>query len=446
MLTKRTMLIVLAASALVLAFGIGPRLAHATPPPTAAGVTIPYPGQLSDNAGQPVADGFYDFRFELYDAETGGTPLWSESQNSVPVKGGAFVAALGSVNPLPAAALDGSNRWLAVSVRGPGETDYAALTPRQQLDVSAPSAPASPQALSCVHTHFGEVWSGGGFAGLTIDMPAGNFSGSFFGKTEGLGYGVVGQQQTTTGSAGAGVMGTTNSPNASGGRFINNGGGIGLYAESHGAAADKATIRANNTLTTTGMAAYLTNQSNYATANLTNNGGGEVLFLQNNGGSFLRGVSHFGTNIYRLAADGVGHSLGGWATGGADFAEMLPAAADLESGDVLVIGPDGKLTQSTEPYQTTVAGVYSTKPGFVGGEPVEGELDGEIPLAVVGVVPVKVSAENGAIQPGDLLVASAIPGHAMKAGTNPPQGTVIGKALEGLDKGTGVIKMLVTLQ
>ena len=131
MLTKRTMLIGSAASALVLAFGIGPRLAHATPPPTAAGVTIPYPGQLSDNAGQPVADGFYDFRFELYDAETGGTPLWSESQNSVPVKGGAFVAALGSVKPLPATALDGSNPWLAGSVRGAGGTELESFVPTQ---------------------------------------------------------------------------------------------------------------------------------------------------------------------------------------------------------------------------------------------------------------------------------------------------------------------------
>jgi regulator of RNase E activity RraA len=135
-------------------------------------------------------------------------------------------------------------------------------------------------------------------------------------------------------------------------------------------------------------------------------------------------------------------------TGGADFAEMLPAAAGLEPGDVLVIDPDGQLIRSTEPYQASVAGVYSTKPGFVGGQPVEGTVAGAIPLAVVGVVPVKVTTENGAIRPGDLLVASAIPGHAMKAGPNPPQGTVIGKALEKLDasQGIGIIKMLATLQ
>jgi thiamine monophosphate kinase len=93
-----------------------------------------------------------------------------------------------------------------------------------------------------------------------------------------------------------------------------------------------------------------------------------------------------------------------------------------------------------------VAGVYSTQPGFLGGQTVEGEVEGAIPLAIVGVVPVKVTAENGAIRPGDLLVASSVPGHAMKAGANPPQGTVIGKAMEKLDTGTGVIRLLATLQ
>ena len=36
--------------------------------------------------------------------------------------------------------------------------------------------------------------------------------------------------------------------------------------------------------------------------------------------------------------------------------------------------------------------------------------------AVIGVVPVKVTAENGAIRPGKLLVRSGTPGHAMQAG------------------------------
>jgi hypothetical protein len=125
---------------------------------------------------------------------------------------------------------------------------------------------------------------------------------------------------------------------------------------------------------------------------------------------------------------------------------MLPAVEDLEASDVLVIGPDGKLTRSTQAYQPTVVGVYSTEPGFVGGMRADSEMAGKVPLAVIGIVPVKVSTENGAIQPGDMLVASSLPGHAMHAGDNPPQGTVIGKSLSSLDEETGVINMLVILQ
>ncbi len=132
--------------------------------------------------------------------------------------------------------------------------------------------------------------------------------------------------------------------------------------------------------------------------------------------------------------------------GGADLAEMLPAVGGLEPGEVLVVGSDGKLTHSTQAYQPTVVGVHSTQPGFVGGAGEDANLSGKVPLAVVGVVPVKASAENGSIHPGDLLTTSDTPGHAMKAGPNPPVGTVIGKALEGLDEDTGMIQMLVILQ
>jgi hypothetical protein len=129
---------------------------------------------------------------------------------------------------------------------------------------------------------------------------------------------------------------------------------------------------------------------------------------------------------------------------------VQPGDADLEPGDVLVIGPDGQMIRSTEVQQATVVGVYSTDPGFVAGKKLNESGNplepGQIPLAVVGRVPVKASAENGSIQPGDLLVTSDTPGHAMKANVDPSVGTVIGKALETLEEGTDVIQMLVMLQ
>ena len=68
-------------------------------------------------------------------------------------------------------------------------------------------------------------------------------------------------------------------------------------------------------------------------------------------------------------------------------------------------------------------------------------------MAMMGIVPTKVSAENGPIETGDLLVASSTMGYAMK-GTDRSRltGAVVGKALASLDSGTGVIEVLVTLQ
>ncbi len=71
----------------------------------------------------------------------------------------------------------------------------------------------------------------------------------------------------------------------------------------------------------------------------------------------------------------------------------------------------------------------------------------EVPLAVVGIVSCKVTTENGPIQGGDPLVTSSTLGHAMK-GTDRSRlvGAVVGKALEPLQSGKGVIQVLVTLQ
>ena len=70
-----------------------------------------------------------------------------------------------------------------------------------------------------------------------------------------------------------------------------------------------------------------------------------------------------------------------------------------------------------------------------------------MPMAMVGIVPTKVSTENGPVHDGDLLVSSATPGYAMK-GTDRDKltGAVLGKALGTLESGMGVIEVLNSLQ
>jgi hypothetical protein len=180
---------------------------------------------------------------------------------------------------------------------------------------------------------------------------------------------------------------------------------------------------------------------------------------------------------FRVWGDGDVTADGTFIGGGADFAEMVKVtrgAHSVEPGDVIVIDAQSQrgFVKSSEARSTLVAGVYSTKPGVLasehdwdqlaievglappvrdGGEsaavkPLEvGRRIDEVPLAVVGIVPCKASAENGPIAAGDLLVTSTIPGHAMRDGA-PNAGTIVGKALGSLSSGTGVIPVLVTLQ
>jgi hypothetical protein len=248
---------------------------------------------------------------------------------------------------------------------------------------------------------------------------------------QGYGYspagtgGTVGVQGLTNASAGNGVWGFAQSTN----------GGHGVYAQSKGSGGTGAALWAQADHAS-GIAIWGKNTSNDSTLVLENYGSGDLIKAFIPAGELRFRVNNAG-NVY---ADGT------YSSPASDFAELLPAAQGLEPGEVLVIGPDGKLARSTEAFQATVAGVYSTQPGFVGGVEEKGAAADEVPLAVVGVVPVKVSAENGPVQPGDLLVSASTPGHAMKAGPNPPVGTVIGKALQPLDQGVGTILLLVMLQ
>ena len=179
-------------------------------------------------------------------------------------------------------------------------------------------------------------------------------------------------------------------------------------------------------------------------------------------GNIIEGheVNVSGTSInlrFRVTWEGEVSADGSFTGGGADFAEfVIPQGGKnaFEPGDVLVISPDAEgmtntFTKTDEPYSTKVAGIYSTKPGFIGNrQGINNAGTGpEIPMAVLGFVPCKVSAENGPIKRGYLLVSSSTVGYAMR-GTDRLKmiGSIVGKALDNWESGQGVIDILVTLQ
>ena len=180
------------------------------------------------------------------------------------------------------------------------------------------------------------------------------------------------------------------------------------------------------------------------------------LFINRPGGDILIGAvsQNPDRHVFRVDGTGTVFADGGFHPGGADFAESMAVTGDrakYEAGDLLVIDPTAnrRVALAQQPYSTLVAGIYSTKPGLVGTtrKVDESAPQNEIPLAVVGIVPCKVTTENGAIRVGDLLVTSSTSGHAMK-GTDRSKmlGAVVGKALEPLEEGKGVVQVLVTLQ
>jgi len=159
----------------------------------------------------------------------------------------------------------------------------------------------------------------------------------------------------------------------------------------------------------------------------------------------------------------------GIATGQADVAEWVPVSEPVEPGDVLELDPSrpGHYRKARSPCSTLVGGVVSTDPGVILGADAPSSsasgsglwtddsrlptgdsrlaTEGSALLALLGIVPVNVTDENGPIQPGDLLVVSSTAGHAMR--WDPPQDGeacgLVGKALEPFDSGAGMIQMLL---
>jgi hypothetical protein len=134
-----------------------------------------------------------------------------------------------------------------------------------------------------------------------------------------------------------------------------------------------------------------------------------------------------------------------------DVAEWVPSTQKLAAGTVVIldIEHNNHVTTTAVAYDTRVAGVVSAQPGISLGEAGEGKAL----IATTGRVKVRVDATRAPIRVGDLLVTGDTPGVAMRSqpldlGGVPIHrpGTLIGKALEPLDKGTGEILVLLSLQ
>ncbi len=186
--------------------------------------------------------------------------------------------------------------------------------------------------------------------------------------------------------------------------------------------------------------------------------------------------------MFRVDEKGNVWAQGAFRPRAMDLAEMFALSEPVEPGDVLVADRrnPGLYARSSLMGDPAVVGVVASDPGVILGADMSRLLAAEADLtqalaqaraasdkaaergvwaemekrfhathaavALSGTLKVKVDADYGPIEPGDLLIASPTPGHAMRAPSPAPEGAVIGKALESLDAGAGVIRMIVALR
>jgi hypothetical protein len=135
---------------------------------------------------------------------------------------------------------------------------------------------------------------------------------------------------------------------------------------------------------------------------------------------------------------------------GADYAEDFALADpdDGEPGTVMVLEDDQSVRSCSRAYDPRVAGVVSGAGSFrpaiiLDSRPGAGA---RAPLALMGKAFCKVDASYGPVGIGDLLTTSATPGHAMRVDSSAEaSGAVLGKALQPLAEGRGLVPFIVSL-
>ncbi|MFH0923963.1 MAG: hypothetical protein V1825_04485 [Candidatus Falkowbacteria bacterium] len=134
---------------------------------------------------------------------------------------------------------------------------------------------------------------------------------------------------------------------------------------------------------------------------------------------------------------------------GCDIAERYQTSDNnslIEPGDLVVLDKDNEMSikKSDKAYSAMVIGVISTNPNLTMGTFKYSNDKDYPPVALLGRVPTKVIVENGSIEIGDNIVSSSKPGYGMRCDDyDKCKGAIIGKALQKLDSGEGIIEVLI---
>lgn len=407
-----------------------------------------YQGRVADDTGNPI-DGPCDLRFDLYDAASGGTKIGEVLSPNQPVADGLFALTL----DFGAAAFRGDARWLEIAVRCPaGSGTYRTLDGRQSVSAVPYAMGLRPGAQI-----IGSL--SGGVAGLGVINNSSGFSVGLFGQstgTSGTGIGVAGRSASPDGfgvhgisePTGTGVRGIAFAGTGVWGSSVD---WVGTYGYSE---------KYQGVLGQSGTGAGVVGVSDAWIGTYGESDTYVGVWGQSVDSTGVRAFSQNGMGLHASSETGLAARFDGRAsadileiTGGSDLAERFEVSggAVVEPGTVMIIDADnpGHLTPSTVAYDRKVAGVVSGAGDVATGLVLHqaGVLEGDTVVAIAGRVYVRAEALSGPIAPGDLLTTSDRPGYAMAAiDHDRAQGAVIGKAMTGLESGTGLVLVLINLQ
>ncbi|MBI2465310.1 hypothetical protein HYV64_04160 [Candidatus Shapirobacteria bacterium] len=145
--------------------------------------------------------------------------------------------------------------------------------------------------------------------------------------------------------------------------------------------------------------------------------------LGTTGAEFIRFLNNAGTTAGRIRFATNQTTLVYATTGSGDFAEYVIASEPTSEGDLISFS-NGSFTRSTS--DKPLAGIHSSYATFVGNEQ-NADKPNAFPLAIAGIVKLKVSTQNGPIHQGDPLAGSDIVATAAKAVKS---GYIVARALE----------------
>ena len=441
---------------------------------------------------QPVADGLFAVQLD-FGTVFSGNARWLEIEVRCPAGDGNYItlsprqemsAVPYALSVRPGARIEGSvpgtgfEAGLRVTNSSPDSPIalFGITTATSGPATGVAGGNASPEgiAVSGYSSPAGTGVRGVAFNGVGVWGSSVDTSGVYGESTNGAGirgrsqtsWGVVGDSISQTGVVGRsqtwiGVYGESASADGTGVQGIANGIGVwggsvdgtGVYGESTNQTGVRGRSQSSfgvlgDSISQTGVVGrsqtwvgvYGENSNINPAIQARNNGSGPGIFSSSQSGpaAVFDGMTR--TNVLEIV-------------GGSDLAERFEVSGGVmaEPGTVMVIDPanPGHLTPATTAYDRKVAGVVSGAGDVATGLVLhqEGVLEGDTIVAIAGRVYVRADATNGAITPGDMLTTSDLPGYVMAATDHDrAQGAVIGKAMTGLESGTGLVLVLINLQ